>query len=349
MMKVTSAEEVMKRLILTVILLCFPLALVAEQQGIQGYPGFSKLLTEIDSLQAAGPEMVEVSEYGSSLDGRPLMAIRIYSPKSISGKPQALIAANIHGNELIGNRMAMAVAWRLVLGYGSDPWIDSLLEKTDIWVLPCLNPDGYFQTLDMMQRGDDAGHRKNMNDVDLNRNFPLPRPRKFKMEWVGSDDPQSVYYYGSEPLSEPETRELVRFLQQHDFFVSVNFHSVVGVIYPARCLNHACAKKHYQVGRALQKHQEIMKYRPVRIPYIFDMFTGEMEDMQYHEFGTLAVNVELGKPRVNRKDCNCKNKFWKYNPVRLEKQIRNDRDAVLYAIEKAFELSGGRPIPEPER
>ena len=59
--------------------------------------------------------------------------------------------------------------------------------KNNIYIIPCLNPDGMKKNL-----------RKNSNGVDLNRNFPTKN-------WEKSDF-KSDYYGGETPASEKETR-----------------------------------------------------------------------------------------------------------------------------------------------
>ncbi|MFA6449554.1 MAG: M14 family metallopeptidase, partial [bacterium] len=109
------------------------------------YPAPDEMYAEINALANDFPGYVTVGEYGRSVEGRPLLFIHIARPGG-KKRAEALISANIHGNEWIGNRMAIAAAKRLLEGRDSDPWISSLLDKIDFWILPCINPDGYAKT-----------------------------------------------------------------------------------------------------------------------------------------------------------------------------------------------------------
>jgi protein MpaA len=117
---------------------------------------------------------------GRSLEGRP-----IYCQVFGEGEDVLWILATIHGNEAAGTPLvAKFVEW-----LEENP---KELEGRQVVIVPVANPDGFA-----------ANIRHNRNDVDLNRNFP-----------AGNFDAE-VKTYGSTPLSEPESRALMRVLMQY--------------------------------------------------------------------------------------------------------------------------------------
>lgn len=90
----------------------------------EGYTSPEEMYEEIYQMEKDYPEFVNVGEYGESLEGRPLLFVRIARPDG-KERPEAMIAANIHGNEWIGNRMAMGAVKRLLESnekiHGSHP------------------------------------------------------------------------------------------------------------------------------------------------------------------------------------------------------------------------------------
>jgi hypothetical protein len=117
---------------------------------------------------------------GRSLEGRP-----IYCQVFGEGEDVLWILATIHGNEAAGTPLvAKFVEW-----LEKNP---KELEGRQVVIVPVANPDGFA-----------ANIRHNKNDVDLNRNFP-----------AGNFDAE-VKTYGSTPLSEPESRALMRVLMQY--------------------------------------------------------------------------------------------------------------------------------------
>ena len=49
----------------------------------------------------------------------------------------------MHGNEVISRQLLIYLAQYLALHYGRDPRVTNLLNNTEIFLLPSLNPDGY--------------------------------------------------------------------------------------------------------------------------------------------------------------------------------------------------------------
>ena len=55
------------------------------------------------------------------------------------------LVGSMHGNEVSGCQLLAFLADYLVLGYAgqTDNRVKSLVEKTEIYILPLINPDGY--------------------------------------------------------------------------------------------------------------------------------------------------------------------------------------------------------------
>lgn len=319
----------------------------ADVPVLGDYPSIDEMYEEIDTLAAKSDGMVTTGVYGTSVEGRPLMAFRL-ARRDGKERPEALLAANIHGNEYIANRVAMGVAHRLIDGDGKDEWITSLLDKIDFWFLPCVNPDGYAKTMEMRGAEPWWVQRKNAHGVDLNRNFPLPGKRWIGLHWAGSPDPEHKNYRGPEPYSEPETRAVGEFVKDRRFFVAMDYHSWGGLLIPPKCPDHKCVAMYKKICKAYNSKQKYEKYtrRQFRL---LDTYTGEMEDMLLYEHGVIGICIEMGMTKYNKPEYEkTENMFWLFNPVDWRKWVENDRDASLAAIEKAYELTGGEPLP-PER
>jgi murein peptide amidase A len=131
-----------------------------------------------------------VIQIGRSVLGRPIQAFVVGSP---SARHRVLVVGCIHGNEPAGE----AVTRRL----------RSAIPPAGValWIVDELNPDGCH-----------AHTRQNAHGVDLNRNSPW--------HWRVLDPPGGTYYAGPGPLSEPESRAIIRLVRRLHPVVSIWYH-----------------------------------------------------------------------------------------------------------------------------
>jgi protein MpaA len=131
-------------------------------------------------LADAAPLEGTTEVVGKSLEGRPIEC-QVYG----DGPDVFWLLATIHGNEAAGTPLAA----KFVEWLKANP---QELEGRRVVIVPVANPDGMADNV-----------RHNRNGVDLNRNFP-----------AGNFDAE-VKVHGATPLSEPESRALMRVLVQH--------------------------------------------------------------------------------------------------------------------------------------
>ncbi|HET6582075.1 MAG TPA: M14 family zinc carboxypeptidase [Nannocystaceae bacterium] len=184
---------------------------------------YDDVMTQLEAMAASAPDIAQVIDVGSSLEGRPIKGLRIGK----AGAPAVMYTGTIHAREWLATMVAMCVADAYIGGYGSDAHITELVDDIGIVVVPILNPDGYVVSWTA-----DRYWRKNTRDgygVDLNRNFDIA--------WGGegaSGNPSDETYYGEAPFSEPESaavRDLVA--ASPEIVAHIDFHSFSTlVLYP---------------------------------------------------------------------------------------------------------------------
>ncbi|MEO8199588.1 MAG: M14 family zinc carboxypeptidase, partial [Gemmatimonadota bacterium] len=129
----------------TMMLLSVPGLLASTLSGQS--PGFSRyhstrqLAGALDSLHRQFPRLVEVTSIAQSPGGRPLSVVRLSAGDAPDTRPALLVIANASGPHVIGSEIALAVLQSMAKGYGSDPAITSLLDRSTIYVIPRANPD----------------------------------------------------------------------------------------------------------------------------------------------------------------------------------------------------------------
>lgn len=130
-----------------------------------------------------------------------------------SKKPRFSLMAQIHSREIATGEVAWKWIDTLVDGYGKDDSITSLMDSTELWVVPIANPDG----VDVVSSGGDEPlmHRKNVNntDGDCGDDGGIDLNRNSSFEWGADDgDACSETFQGSKAASEPEVKGLESWL-----------------------------------------------------------------------------------------------------------------------------------------
>jgi len=316
-----------------------------ETKPLAPYLSIEEVYQEADSLSRSRPELVTLEEIGRSVEGRPIYVLRFGAGDK--PKPQALIAAGIHAEEFIGPALAMETARVLAAGNGE---FNSLLEQVEIDIIPSVNPDGYARVYADSGKGGKIGGRKNAHGVDLNRNFPLVPGAKSRHPMAGSHRPKSNYYMGPAELSEPETKAVAELVKSGRFFLVINLHSVAGkFLYPYTHSKKIAPDKALfeEIGGAFAAAQKNYSYK-VEQSYAWYPTLGDPDDYFYIWFGIPSFTIETGRISQNLWDRGLKTFkiFWAANPGKnYDYWIENDAPALLAAVEKAYESTGGKPLP----
>ena len=173
------------------------------------------LLFNVSSRWPGLTKVYKLSE--STWGGRQLWVIQISKDVNKERsllKPMFKYVANMHGNEVIGRELLLALPEFLLQRYysGNSLEIERLINSTDIHLLITMNPDGFEKaSVGDCTRYDNMSGRKNGRNVDLNRNFPTKEDlMKNRQQLFNS--------------REPETRSVMRWILDNPFVLSINFH-----------------------------------------------------------------------------------------------------------------------------
>jgi len=175
------------------------------------YGSYEQIENWFQEYETEYPNLAKLHSIGRSVEGRELYVLQISrgvkSTREL-GKPMFKWVANMHGNEVIGRQLVIFMAKYLLMNYGEDKRVTRLLNETDIWLMPSLNPDGFAAG----KEGDcDGFGRENANNQDLNRNFP---------DQFRDATDQSSMLSGREP----ETLAAMTWIVSNPFVLSGNLH-----------------------------------------------------------------------------------------------------------------------------
>ena len=168
------------------------------------------------------------------------------NPEVDENEPELLYTGLHHGRELISVSQTIYYMWYLLENYATDPLVRQIVDNTELFFVPVVNPDGLDYNVGGYNAQDDIftrNHRKNMRDNNMNGTFEpeidgVDINRNYGHEWAFDDEGSSGFegsdtYRGPSPFSEPETQAIEYFCNEHEFQIALNYHSFGNVlIYP---------------------------------------------------------------------------------------------------------------------
>jgi len=208
--------------------------------SMAGFFTYAEMLAELDQMRIKYPHLITDREpIGSNLTpkGNRLYSVKISdNPEEDEAEPEVLYTALHHAREPNSLSQLIFYMWYLLENYDKDEEIRYLLDHTEMYFIPCVNPDGYLfnQEIEPSGGGLWRKNRRVLSDgftgVDLNRNYGF----QWGFDNSGSSpNPQSDVFRGTAPFSEMETRTVRDFCEAHDFRVALNHHTYGKlIVYP---------------------------------------------------------------------------------------------------------------------
>lgn len=210
----------------------FPYSFLFDLGSMGGFYTLEEVDSQFMKLRQLYPQYVSPAYTVPGItthQGRPLKYYRISDNPTVDEIERTVFyGAAIHAREPLGISSLVYFLTYLLQNVYDIPLIKFLLDNTEIYVMPVINPDGYYYNQITSPMGGGMW-RKNMRDngdgtygVDLNRNFP------YAWGWddLGSSpDPASFTYRGPAPASEPEVQAVMWLMTTEKFHYSLMHHT----------------------------------------------------------------------------------------------------------------------------
>ncbi len=199
-----------------------------------GFHTFEEMLIVLDSMRSKYPHLISAkSPIGTikTWESNDIWWLRLSDNPDIDeeDEPEALYTALHHAREPNGLSQMIFYLWYLLENYDTDAEIKYLVDNTEMYFIPCVNPDGYLYNEETDPEGG-GFWRKNRRPaenedeigVDLNRNYDY----FWGIDNIGSSpNSTSNTYRGPEGFSEPETQAVRDFTIDHEIMIALNYHT----------------------------------------------------------------------------------------------------------------------------
>jgi len=263
------------------------------------YRSYQESLEVLYNLQKTYPNLIEIIKIGETYEKRDIVLAKIsQNVAEADSKPAMLYTGSIHAREWIGNELALDFIDYVAHNQHIDPQLEKSLNEATIYMVPCLNPDGYEYSrkhFSFWRKNRRPNHDGTIG-VDLNRNFSIG----FKKE----SNTSSNVYGGEYPFSEAETSAIKAFVDSHpNITIAFDYHSQGNVFFPAHKFKHEaeidgtdmnalCANMNDEIHKVTGRKYGIHRGKPPAA-----LISGSGREYYYSK-GMIATVVEVGTKNI---------------------------------------------------
>ncbi len=207
---------------------------IAVQGGVNGaYHSYLELEQDLYLLESTYPQLAKVKPIGTSHEQRLIYAIKISDHVfQEENEAKVIFLGGHHAREWISVEVPYLLAKNLLENYTSNSEIRNLVNQSEIWIIPLVNPDGLVYSLYFYRywRKNRRCNEDGSYGVDPNRNYGY----QWGYDNIGSSpNSYSAVYRGPGPFSEPETQAIRDFMTGKHFQALITYHNYSQIIiYP---------------------------------------------------------------------------------------------------------------------
>ncbi|WP_378172170.1 M14 family zinc carboxypeptidase [Aquimarina sp. SS2-1] len=234
------------------IILDYPTPSNFELGSMGGYLTYQEMLENLDAMRSKYPNLISArADIGTfltngtpdgsvtpSIGGNAIQWVRISdNPDADENESEILYDAIHHAREPASLSQLIYYMWYLLENYDSDPDVKQIVDHTELYFIPVINPDGYLynQVTNPNGGGLWRKNRFNTHGVDNNRNYDhYPNGNSAEATWGGSGSSSNINsptYHGNNAFSEVENQAIKWFTEQHNFIIALNNHTFGELLY----------------------------------------------------------------------------------------------------------------------
>jgi len=263
------------------------------------YMSYGESLDFLYEMEKTYPTLIKIIKIGTTYEGRDIVLAKISkNVETADEKPAMLFTGSIHAREWIGHELALKFISYVTQNQDIDPVLEKALTESTMYMVPCLNPDGYEYSRKHFSfwRKNRRKNHDGTYGVDLNRNFSIG--------FVKQSDTSSNVYGGEEPFSEAETSAIKSFVDSHEnITIAFDYHSQGNVFFPAHKFTHEaeldgtdmnalCANMNDEFAKVTGRKYGIHRGKPPA-----GLISGSGREYYYSK-GIIAVVAEVGTKNI---------------------------------------------------
>lgn len=205
-----------------------------------GFFTLAEMENILDTMALLYPNLITIKQPAGgiqSIEGRNIWYVKISdNPGQDENETEILYTALHHAREPESLSQLIYYMWYLLENYATDNEIKGLIDNTEMFFMPCLNPDGYVFNQTNSPSG--GGMWRKNRRVNANNSFGVDLNRNYGLNWGfdnfgSSPNSNSDTYRGASAFSEPETQAVRNFCNGRQIKAALNAHSFGNyLIYP---------------------------------------------------------------------------------------------------------------------
>lgn len=276
-----------------------------------GFYTYQEFIAEIDAMAAQYPNLITIKDTISnflSIENRPLYWVRLSdNPNTDETEPEVLYTAVHHAREPNSLSEVIFYMWYLLENYNTSEEIKFLVDNTEMYFVPMVNPDGYIYNETTNPNGGGMWRKnRRLNSggsygVDLNRNY------SYGWGTTGTSTNQgNETYRGTAAFSEPETQAIKWFCENRDFQYAFNAHTYANdILHPIGTTTGEFAADH-NYFQAFTHH--MVQYNGYENKKSSDLYpaSGDSDDYMYKVDTVIKPKIFAMTPEVS----NSSGGFW---------------------------------------
>jgi len=303
----------------------------------QQYSSYQECVDFFTQAQKTHPNLFKIESIGKTWEERDIIAVTITKNVATNlEKPALFYTGTIHAREWIGIELSLSFAKYILEHIEYDPILNTILDKSTLYMVPCANPDGFEYSRNHFSFWR-KNRRKNLDGsygVDLNRNFDVGFAKNNNMS--------SNVYSGIAPFSEPETAALRDFTYAHkNITIALDYHSQGNVFFPAHNFMHEDATDAIDLNLLASNMAEEIRKESGREYGVHmgkpptHLISGSGREFYYSQ-GALALVAEVGSRNISDYVEN------------MTEHIDENIPALLYAISEVNNYKKDIELPRVE-